>query len=311
MGVSKKRISDDLRALGIGSGDHLSIGIALSKVGRVEGGPDGFIDAILDVLGEEGTLMVNTFNFFYLTAEQAQAHPFDISLPCVTGAVPEALRKRQEALRSCHPVKSVAALGRLAGYLTEPHHSQSAPYLPYTLLSNAGGKSLFVGLGDNLVAIRHAAQYDAGLISAASIRVYASFKDAGTIRVLQRDDYHACCNVLRNLVPPLRKRGLFREGMIGEAHSIFVSTVEALQAMTEMLAANPASTLCPEISCAWCRELERNLGLYDRVENPRIFQKSTIVRELLHTINARRIRGSYSAEKVMGAIRRAHHTWQI
>ncbi|MFZ2471723.1 MAG: AAC(3) family N-acetyltransferase [Methanothrix sp.] len=303
MQLSKERLSDDLRSMGIDRGDHLSLGIALSKVGRVEGGADGLIDAVLDVLGEEGTLMVNAFNFYYLTVEQAQAHPFDISLPCVTGTVPEALRKRPEAVRSRHPVKSVAALGKLAGYLTQPHHPRSEPYLPYNLLSNVGGKSLFVGLGDNLVAIRHAAQYDAGLISAAPIKVYASYNDEGTICVLQKDDCHACCNVLHNLVPPMRNRGLLREGMIGEAHSILVSTGEALQAMTEMLSSNPALTLCPEISCAWCRELERNLGLYDRVENPRIFQRSAIVRDLLHTINARRIKGSYCAQRVMAAIR--------
>ena len=311
MEVSKRRISDDLRALGIDRGDHLSMGIALSKVGRVDGsGPDGFIDAVLDVLGEEGTLMVNTFNFFYLTAEQAEAHPFDISQPCVTGAVPEALRKRPGALRSRHPTKSVAALGKKAEYLTNSHGPESEPYLPYTLLANIAGKSLFVGLGDNLVAIRHAAQYDAGLNDAASIRVYASYKEGGAIKVLGSTDYHACCNVLRNLVPPIRKRGLLREGVIGSAPSILIDTGEALHAMTEMLIANPTLTLCPVISCAWCRELERNLGLYDLVENPRIFQRNPIVRQLLHTVNGLRINDSHNAERIMGIIRRAYRTWQ-
>jgi aminoglycoside N3'-acetyltransferase len=304
--VSKKRISADLRALGIGRGDHLSIGIALSKVGRVEGGPDGFIDAVLDVLGNEGTIMVNTFNFPRLSTEEARAHPFDISIPCVTGAVPEALRKRPGALRSRHPVKSVASLGKNAEYLINPHGPESKPYLPYTLLANIRGKSLFVGLGDNLVAIRHAAQYDAGLITAASIRLYAGYYEDGVIKVLHSSDYHACCNALRNLVPPMRSRGLLREGTLGEARSILVETGDALEAMKEMLAANPTLTLCSEISCAWCRELERNLGLHDRVANPRIFQRSTITRAILHTINARRMNGSYCAERVMGVIRSAY-----
>lgn len=306
MDVSKERISADLRALGIGRGDHLSIGIALSKVGRVEGGPDGFIDAVLDVLGNEGTIMVNTFNFPRLSKEEARAHPFDISIPCVTGAVPEALRKRPGALRSRHPVKSVASLGKKAEYLINPHGPESKPYLPYTLLANIRGKSLFVGLGDNLVAIRHAAQYDAGLIDAASVRLHAGYYEDGVMKVLHSSDYHACCNVLRNLVPPMRSGGLLREGMLGEAHSILVDTGDALQAMKEMLAANPTLTICPEISCGWCRELERNLKLYDRIANPRIFQRSAIMRELLHTINARRMNGSYCAERVMGVIRNAY-----
>jgi hypothetical protein len=98
--------------------------------------------------------------------------------------------------------------------------------------------------------------------------------------------------------------------VIGSAPSILIDTGEALHAMTEMLIANPTLTLCPVISCAWCRELERNLGLYDLVENPRIFQRNPIVRQLLHTVNGLRINDSHNAERIMGIIRRAYRTWQ-
>ncbi|MDD4650600.1 MAG: AAC(3) family N-acetyltransferase [Methanothrix sp.] len=304
--VSKQGISADLKALGIGRGDHLSIGVSLSKVGLVEGGPDGFIDAVLQVLGDEGTLMANTFNFPWRSRDEARAHPFDISTPCVTGVVPEALRKWPGALRSRHPVDSVACIGKRAEYLVETHGPESKPYLPYNLLANIAGKSLFVGLGDNLVAIRHAAQYDAGLMDAASIKMYAGYYKGGSIKLLHSSDYHACCNALRNLVPPMRSRGLLKEGMVGGAHSILVDTANALKAMTEMLAERPTLTLCSAISCAWCRELERNLKLYDREENTRIFHRSASIRTILHLINARRINGSYCAEMVMSAIRYAH-----
>jgi aminoglycoside 3-N-acetyltransferase len=291
-------------------GDHLSVGIALSKVGWVEGGPDGFIDAILDVLGPEGTLMVNTHNYYYFHPEGARAHPFDITVPCITGAVAETLRKRPGAQRSRHPSKSVAAIGRLAGCLTSSHIPESEPYLPYTILSNVGGKSLFIGLGDNLVAIRHAAQYKAGLINAAAIKLYTSYKEGEMIQILASTDYHACCNALHKLVPHMRHKGLLREGMIGNAHSILVDTKEALDAMTEVLVRNPALTLCDEISCVWCRELERNLELYDSIEDPKIFQSYSILRELLKMINARRMKGSDNAERVMGIVKRAYHIWQ-
>jgi aminoglycoside 3-N-acetyltransferase len=308
--VTEKQLSENLRALGIARGDHLSIGVALSKVGWIEGGPDGFIDAILDVLGPEGTLMVNTHNYYYFHPEEARAHPFDITVPCITGAVAETLRKRPGAQRSHHPSKSVAAIGRLAGSLTSPHTPESEPYLPYAILSNVGGKSLFIGLGDNLVAIRHAAQYKAGLINAASIELYTSYREDGRIETLASTDYHACCNALHKLVPHMRQKGLLIEGMIGNAQSVLVDTKKALDAMTEMLVTNPALTLCDEISCVWCRELERNLELYDSIEDLKIFQSNSILREFLKMINARRMRGSDNAEKVMGIVKRAYRIWQ-
>jgi len=82
---------------------------SLSSLGCVEGGADAVIDALLDVLGPGGTLVVPTLTGTEsLSAENPPRYDPDAT-PCWTGRVPETLRRRPGAMRSLHPTHSVAA----------------------------------------------------------------------------------------------------------------------------------------------------------------------------------------------------------
>ena len=54
-------LRNDLKALGVSSGDLLFLRISYKAIGRVEGGPKTFVDALLDVVGKEGTIVVTAF----------------------------------------------------------------------------------------------------------------------------------------------------------------------------------------------------------------------------------------------------------
>jgi len=56
-----------------------------------------------------------------------------------------------------------------------------------------------------------------------------------------------------------------------------------------MLKKNPALNLCHDISCLWCRELERRLDLYARIEHPAYFQRNRLIRSALALINRFRL----------------------
>jgi len=51
----------DFKKIGIQKGDHLAVTLSFKSIGHVKGGPDTFIDALIEVVGSEGTIMVNTF----------------------------------------------------------------------------------------------------------------------------------------------------------------------------------------------------------------------------------------------------------
>ena len=146
-----EQIVDDLCQLGVRRGDHLALVVAFSRLGPVQGGAEGLVDALLETLGPEGTLMVNTFtDQFRLSKVRAGRveHVFDHrSTPGNTGLVPDVVRRHPDAVRSRHPVTSVAAVGRLAVYLTENHGPGAPGYDPFSRLAACGGRYLAIGIG--------------------------------------------------------------------------------------------------------------------------------------------------------------------
>src|SRR5690554_775612 len=55
--VSKADLVRDLAALGLVRGDTVLVHAAVSKVGKILGGPDVLIAALRDAVGPEGTIM--------------------------------------------------------------------------------------------------------------------------------------------------------------------------------------------------------------------------------------------------------------
>ena len=59
--ITKKDIVDKLRKIGLKQADHIIIHSSLSSFGKVAGGADSVIDALIEVVGKEGTVIVPTF----------------------------------------------------------------------------------------------------------------------------------------------------------------------------------------------------------------------------------------------------------
>jgi len=122
--VMKEDIKKGLRELGLKRGDIVGVHSSLSSFGYVEGGADTVIDALLEVVGEEGTIVMPTHSANLegkeLSPEEKAAGvlwlyrvlPYDPKeTPCTTGIIPETFRKRPGVVRSLHPVFSIAAIG--------------------------------------------------------------------------------------------------------------------------------------------------------------------------------------------------------
>ena len=108
-----------LRALGLPAGAIVFVHSSMSSMGKVEGGADTIVDAILSVLGPAGTLVVPTFTF----ARGSDNNPvFDPARDTSEmGRITEVTRTRPGARRSCHLLHSIAALGGHADEITVSH----------------------------------------------------------------------------------------------------------------------------------------------------------------------------------------------
>ncbi|WP_455277740.1 AAC(3) family N-acetyltransferase [[Eubacterium] cellulosolvens] len=284
--ITQNDIVKDLRKIGVKKGDHLAVALSFKSIGHVIGGPKAFIKALLETVDSNGTIMMPTFT--------RTCYIFDYkSTPAYTGLVPETFRKQKNSIRSRHPTNSVAAIGSLAEYLTIDHNEKSGAFSPYSKLAKVGGKVLCIGLGDNLIAIRHEAQNIAGLLKKVPIKIPIKYRnDNGEIKSSTRKDGGGCVKKLPELVPILREGGFVVDGKIGMADSILVPAKEALDNMADILRKKPYLNLCDNIFCYWCRELERRMNLYDQIDNPKLFQKSRSIINSIMVINWVRLKGA-------------------
>ncbi len=292
--ISIDRIRSDLESIGLRKGDHVGLGISFKELGYVKGGPEAFVDTLLKVVGSEGTVMIPTYTRypFRLRVKPGKfSCIFDYrNTPTYAGIIPETIRKRKDSIRSKHPSNSIAAIGALAKYFTECHGVNSSSYLPYSKLSEVDGKILCIGIGKNLVGIRHEAQYLAGLLYILPSNQVIKYRDDdGNIKLFARRDRGGCVKKLPDLVSILKEKELVKEHKIGLADSILVPAKESLKIMANILKINPGLNLCDDVLCLWCREVERRLKLYKDIENPQYFQKNPLIKMLITLINQFRL----------------------
>ena len=114
--VTQDDIVKGLTDLGVRRGSLMMVHSSLSAIGEVEGGAEAVVDALLAVLGPDGTLVVPTFTNPSAVPEVNDPEwIFDpVRTPSAMGAITNALRARPAAVRTIHVWYSIAALGRLA-----------------------------------------------------------------------------------------------------------------------------------------------------------------------------------------------------
>jgi aminoglycoside N3'-acetyltransferase len=167
-------IVSDLRALGLAGGELVMVHASLRRIGPVERGADGVLDAIGNVLGAEGTMLmvlgaldehawVNTRPEAEREALLSEAQPFDAhATPAApdVGVLAEVFRQRSGTVVSDHPEGRFAAAGPLAHELLDevPWHDYFGPGSPLERVA-AGGKVLRLGADRNTVTLLHHAEY--------------------------------------------------------------------------------------------------------------------------------------------------------
>ena len=163
--VIKADIVDALTALGLKNGDSVMVHASLSRIGYVCGGAQAVIEALIEVVGPEGTVMMPTQSWKNLDpktgvhwdADEADwdrirenwpAYDKAITPTNTMGAVSEMFRSWPGTIRSDHPARSVAAWGRNAKYLTENHDLSNifGDGSPIGKLYELDGKVLLMGV---------------------------------------------------------------------------------------------------------------------------------------------------------------------
>jgi aminoglycoside 3-N-acetyltransferase len=175
---TRASLGKDLSTLGLTAGDTVLVHSSLRSLGWVCGGAVAVVQALLDVLGPGGTLVVPTQtmdnsdpkhwsrppvpeSWWPVIREHMPAFDPVVSPAAGLGVIAEQVRTWPGAVRSDHPHTSFAAVGAAAAELMAEHEltSQLGERSPLAALERAGAKVLLLGTGFASCTAFHLAEY--------------------------------------------------------------------------------------------------------------------------------------------------------
>jgi aminoglycoside 3-N-acetyltransferase len=184
--ITRASIVRDLQALGVAAGDTLVVHSSLSKMGWVVGGAQAAVEALLEAVGSNGTLLMPTHSSSWtepadwqnptlphewLADVYAALPAFDPALTPAThmGAIVNCFRHVPGAIRSNHPWASFAAVGKHAEFLTADHRLDCGmgEYSPVGRAYELDAKVLLLGVGHGNNSSLHLCEHRAEWVGKA------------------------------------------------------------------------------------------------------------------------------------------------
>jgi aminoglycoside 3-N-acetyltransferase len=240
--ITTVSLARDLRALGVETGMTLLVHSSLSSLGWVCGGPVAVIQALEEVLGEQGTLVMPTMTGG-LTDPRDWQHPpvpeawkdtiratmpaFDPDLTPTRGmgVIAETFRKQPGALRSEHPHASFAARGARAARITADHTLDYAlgEGSPLARIYELDGWVLLLGVGHENNTSIHLAEYRADFPGKREQPNGAPLSIEGVRRWVDVLDLDVDASDFPQIGEAFaREVGLVRSGCIGDARAVLM-----------------------------------------------------------------------------------------
>jgi aminoglycoside N3'-acetyltransferase len=184
--LTASELAAQVAALGVHRGDLLMVHASLRRLGPVESGARGVVEALDEVVGPDGTLLmilgaenphewVNTHPESERAGLLADAPPFDTSTTAAlkdVGVLAEVMRTMPDTLVNDHPEGRFASRGRLAHELLDglPWNDYYGPGSALDRFACAGGRVLRLGADPDTVSVLHFAEYCADVPGTLRVR---------------------------------------------------------------------------------------------------------------------------------------------
>lgn len=227
-------VETGLRELGLRDGDIVLLHSALSSLGHVDGGAEALVDAFLNVLGAEGTLVVPIFGSL--------------------GMVTDVVRARPDAVRSIHPKSGVAAIGRHAEPLCRDHWKAELAHgddTPYMRILKMGGYVCLLGVDQDRNTMLHMAEE---LLRLPYLRrtAEATFETPEGTVTKSWPFFPGPHRDFIGLDHLLRGSGTMRIGQIGSSVVRLIKAHDLVEIGRAAAEQDPAFALCNNPNCADC-----------------------------------------------------------
>jgi aminoglycoside 3-N-acetyltransferase len=280
--VSRAEVAQALARLGLRRGDVLLVHSALGRLGRVDGGPDAVIDALLAAVGPDGLVIMPTFTSCRVTPERPEPEPYDpraTSCRSRTGIVPDTFWRRPGARRSLHPTHSLVAIGPRADEFAAGGETRTFdPAGPFGRYVRWGGRALFLGAGLGSNTTCHCAEDWLGMPFLTDETCLVRGPDGAVRRAPVSGCPTGNCRTFYanggNVREALEREGAVRLERLGAGELRLVAARDVIRAVAEGEERAPGWMLFPDHADAFCRD-----GIAGcRAQRERILAKAAALR---------------------------------
>lgn len=237
--VTKQEVFDLLKKFNIKPSDTVIVHSALRKVGEIEGGANGLIDAFIEYL-HKGHLIIPTHTW----AGIAERLYYDVnSTPTCLGALSKVAIERKDGVRSLHPTHSVKVFGKNAKKLVKGEENLSTPTAKGCLLSSFCLKKAYVillGVTQTSNTFLHAVEERIGVsdrITPDGLEITIKDYDGKEFKSAKLDGFGCknipadCSEFFENYNKPMVELGAVQFGKLGNAEVRCCDTKKTFRAL--------------------------------------------------------------------------------
>jgi len=247
---TKADIHTNLREMGVKPTDTVIMHTSMKAIGDVEGGAEGFLDAMIDYFAKDGLLIVPTHTWARAFDKnyRGPTMEMDSDYTCI-GLIPSIAAVHPRAHRSLHATHSVAAFGKgaeayIAGeVMIDTFTSERGCY---GKLYEMGGKVLLVCVGHNRNTYLHSCEERMDVPNRLSKEPFPTTirLRSGEIinRPLRGHMAEGCSDVSAHypkFEPAFRRAGAITDGSIGNAPTQLCDCVTMCHVMQKIHEAHP------------------------------------------------------------------------
>ena len=230
--LTQKDIAASLRDLGLTDGDIVLLHSSLLSLGKVDGGPAAVVDAFLEVIGSEGTLLVPVFGALGILTDEVKNRPDAVISPC--------------------PVGTLAAIGKDAEEICRDHWKAETAHgydTPFTRIAERNGYICLLGVDQDRNTTLHSVE---ALLELPYLNTTTrTFTTPEGEEITKSWKYYPGPHRDFIGLDPLLKDAT-SQGRIGNAEVRLIRAREMYEISLAIGSSDPAFVLCNNPECADC-----------------------------------------------------------
>ncbi|MGN1343135.1 MAG: aminoglycoside N(3)-acetyltransferase [Traorella sp.] len=246
--LTKEDFKAAMQRLGVKKGMLLYVSASLDEFPCVIGGAQAIIEALMDIVGYDGTIVMPSFTYYLCDPIEMKDVPRDrvqearrnslafdkrLSIPKDSGEVSIQFMRNEAVLRSNHPMVSFLAWGKYAKLIVEKHplHFGMNHLSPLGKIKEYNGYVITIGNEYQDCEIFHVAQY---MTMKCPIRIYSCPIDrsgsTSWIQILDLELNHDSYNKIGEI---MEERQLVKTTYIGSSTCRMFSAKVAIEGSLE------------------------------------------------------------------------------